>query len=501
LRELPPAIAAPAGKIRNVRPPVSPWFTWRDELLGQLDGAPGPVVALTAFAGQGGVGKSTVASAWADSIEDRYDIIWWVVAAGESPAPNEPPPSIAAGLTKLGRELGLTFADDEPAGERVERVLNELRSTSRSWAVIYDNANSVRSIHAWIARGGAGRSIVTTRSTDTAGLCEPLPVGCFPREIGGPFLQRRVATGNPLAAADAVGAADLSQFLGGLPLALEQAGAKISERGYSFAAYIERLRANLPEELRKAPLPAGYHEPAHLTSVDSIADAATADSLAPLLLAALSFIDPDRPFPLALLRATAPDPWTADHIDDAAAALVARSLLLRRGDSVIAHRLVQEASRSVMTTAEIGTAHSWIARSLLSIFSREFHTVAAACRALEPHAVAIVGPATVWNTQADLLANRLASWWSNIGDLGQAIALYRATLADRERVLGPDHPNTLTSRNNLALALWANGERGTAYGEINRAFDDASRALSEGHPLVAHFKAQTDEMGRQLGLL
>jgi hypothetical protein len=33
------------------------------------------------------------------------------------------------------------------------------------------------------------------------------------------------------------------------------------------------------------------------------------------------------------------------------------------------------------------------------------------------------------------------------GDL-RAISLYEATLTDRERVLGPDHPDSLISRNN-----------------------------------------------------
>jgi Tetratricopeptide repeat len=80
------------------------------------------------------------------------------------------------------------------------------------------------------------------------------------------------------------------------------------------------------------------------------------------------------------------------------------------------------------------------------------------------------------------------------------IALYQATLADHERILGPGHPDTLTSRNNLALALWANREREPAYGEMHRAFDDASWALSEGHPLTIQLKARTDEMGSQRGL-
>ena len=54
----------------------------------------------------------------------------------------------------------------------------------------------------------------------------------------------------------------------------------------------------------------------------------------------------------------------------------------------------------------------------------------------------------------DTLASRnnLAAAYQAAGRLEQAIALYERTLADRERVLGPDHPDTLTSRNNLAAA-------------------------------------------------
>ena len=43
------------------------------------------------------------------------------------------------------------------------------------------------------------------------------------------------------------------------------------------------------------------------------------------------------------------------------------------------------------------------------------------------------------------------------GDLGRAIPLYEQTLADSVRVLGADHPATLTSRNNLAGAYRRRG--------------------------------------------
>ena len=45
--------------------------------------------------------------------------------------------------------------------------------------------------------------------------------------------------------------------------------------------------------------------------------------------------------------------------------------------------------------------------------------------------------------------NNLARTYQSAGRLDQAIPLYEQTLADRERVLGADHPQTLTSRNNL----------------------------------------------------
>jgi len=48
--------------------------------------------------------------------------------------------------------------------------------------------------------------------------------------------------------------------------------------------------------------------------------------------------------------------------------------------------------------------------------------------------------------------NNLAYAYKSAGQLDQAIPLYQATLTDCERVLGPDHPMTSTVRNNLRKA-------------------------------------------------
>ncbi|WP_237505294.1 MULTISPECIES: tetratricopeptide repeat protein [unclassified Streptomyces] len=41
---------------------------------------------------------------------------------------------------------------------------------------------------------------------------------------------------------------------------------------------------------------------------------------------------------------------------------------------------------------------------------------------------------------------------NSLGEHQQAADLHQQNLTDTERILGPDHPATLTSRNNLATA-------------------------------------------------
>jgi len=48
-------------------------------------------------------------------------------------------------------------------------------------------------------------------------------------------------------------------------------------------------------------------------------------------------------------------------------------------------------------------------------------------------------------------SNNVAAWTGQAGDAGGALRLFRALLPDRERVLGPDHPDTLTTRANVAF--------------------------------------------------
>ena len=83
---------------------------------------------------------------------------------------------------------------------------------------------------------------------------------------------------------------------------------------------------------------------------------------------------------------------------------------------------------------------------------------------------------------------RSASWhylayaYESAGDLGRAIPLYERTLADAQRVLGDDHPNTLAFRSNLAGAYSSAGDVGRAIPLYEQTLADMRRVLGEDHP-------------------
>ena len=84
----------------------------------------------------------------------------------------------------------------------------------------------------------------------------------------------------------------------------------------------------------------------------------------------------------------------------------------------------------------------------------------------------------------DTLASRnnLTEAYRDAGRAAEAIPLHERTLADRERVLGPDHPDTLNSRSNLAAAYQAAGRAAEAIPLHERTLADRERVLGPDHP-------------------
>lgn len=77
--------------------------------------------------------------------------------------------------------------------------------------------------------------------------------------------------------------------------------------------------------------------------------------------------------------------------------------------------------------------------------------------------------------------NNLAETLRTQGDLPGARGLQETVLAVRRRVLGVEHPDTLASMNNLAITLWHAGERAAAIDAMQSAVSGFARALGADH--------------------
>ena len=78
--------------------------------------------------------------------------------------------------------------------------------------------------------------------------------------------------------------------------------------------------------------------------------------------------------------------------------------------------------------------------------------------------------------------NNLAGAYEDVGRFGEAIELFERVLADQERVLGPDHPDTLATCNNLAVAYHSAGRFGEAIELCERVLFERERLLGPDHP-------------------
>ena len=80
------------------------------------------------------------------------------------------------------------------------------------------------------------------------------------------------------------------------------------------------------------------------------------------------------------------------------------------------------------------------------------------------------------------IRNNIAAWTGMCGDAAGALRQFIALLPDQERVLGPDHPSTLTIRNNIAAWTGMCGDAAGALRQFIALLPDQERVLGPDHP-------------------
>ena len=95
--------------------------------------------------------------------------------------------------------------------------------------------------------------------------------------------------------------------------------------------------------------------------------------------------------------------------------------------------------------------------------------------------------------------NNLALLYIAQGKYDEAEPLYKRSLAIYEKALGPEHPNTATSLNNLARLYRAQGKYGEAEPLYKRSLAIYEKTLGPEHPLVAIVCENLAELYKKLG--
>src|SRR5262249_34298338 len=147
-------------------------------------------------------------------------------------------------------------AADEKEESALAAVAERLRHEAEGILLIYDNALDAASLQPYLPRGGRAHVLVTSNTHAWRGVAEPVELRVWPKDIGADYLIARTGRTAERAAAEA-----LSEMLGGLPLAHEQAAAYCERLNVAIADYARRFQAasvRLMDDTRHAP--AEYHD-------------------------------------------------------------------------------------------------------------------------------------------------------------------------------------------------------------------------------------------------
>ncbi|MCA1279454.1 tetratricopeptide repeat protein [Saccharopolyspora sp. 7B] len=447
--------------------------------------------------------------------------------------------SYATAATKIGLTRG--DGDEDRASQR---FLEWLAETDRPWLIVLDDLHDPGDLRdLWPPQRFIGRVVVTTHRQDASLAAHHrhlIKVGLFTSSEAVGYIRAKLTDRPELAE----GAAELADDLGYLPLALAQATAYLLDRNLTCADYRRRLadrRRQLAQLLPETgSLPDDHQDTVAATwslSLDWANQLSPAGLARPLLQLA-AVLDPNGipgdVFTTAAVQAhladALEDPGAveADRVADALQNLRRLSLAdidhTDRYRTVRVHALVQRATRETFPEDHSATlAHA--ADALLEIWpeierdTAQSQALRANTDHLHTHTVAhlwhpdahsvlfragsslgetglVAHAATYFHHLHDqthhtlgpdhldtlTTRNNLASWQGEAGDPTGAAHAFEELLTDYTRILGPDHPDTLGTRNNLASWQGRAGDPTGAAHAFEELLTDYTRILGPDHP-------------------
>src|SRR5450755_1608167 len=485
----------------NVPYPQNPLFTGREELLSQLAtalhaGQPTALLQPQAISGLGGIGKTQLALEYAYRYRGDYQAVLWAQADTRE--------NLTLSYLTIATLLDLPEQGEQESARVITAVKNWFQRNT-GWLLILDNADELALARDFLPPSVGGHVLLTTRAQATGRFARRLEVDTLSTELGALFLLHRGgllpidATLDQAKADEQARAREICEELGGLPLALDQAGAYIEETQCNLSDYQQRYQTRKTRLLqRRGGLVADH--PATVATTWSLAfekvehvNPAAAD-----LLRLCAFLAPNA-IPEEIITEGAAhlgptlEPVASDptDLDEAIAALGAYSLMRRNTTekTLSVHRLVQAIQRESMTAEG---EKQWKQRAVQAVNMsypdvqdvKQWDT----CERWLPHALvcaAWIEQEPLGMAEAARLLNQAGGYLDGRARYTEAEPLYVRALAINEQQLGPNHPDTANSLNNLALLYDNQGKYEQAKLLYQRALTIYEQQLGPDHPDTA----------------
>jgi RNA polymerase sigma factor (sigma-70 family) len=464
---LPPEAANHQVVVGDI-PMEPPCFQSRAGLLAELDRASAQVSVIHAVTGLRGLGATQLAAAYARAkLAAGWRLVAWVNGADTG--------SLLAGLATVADATGLADGDSGPGVvDTGAAVRHWLETDGDRCLLVFDDVSDPEVVRPFVPAGGTSRVLITSNRQPAANLGSTVPVDVFSADEASAFLARR--TGRD----DEAGAAAVAAALGHLPLPLALAASVIAGQQHGgYAWYLDRLEAApahvslMSDDGQPYPLSLARTVLLSLQAVRA-ADRTGVSTRVLEIMAGLSPAGIHRELLYSAgqagVLASGGRLVAAGLVDRVLEWLRGRSLLTFSLDSqtVVMHRLVAQVIRIELTRRARLTAACEAAAFILDVYSRALvgSQDRRAVRGILQQVTALLDslaePAIEINEELAwvLLRLRFVGFYHalELGDnTPQAIAVGEPLVEDLARFLGPDHPDTLNSRNSLAAAYLAAG--------------------------------------------
>jgi tetratricopeptide (TPR) repeat protein/DNA-binding XRE family transcriptional regulator len=502
----------------SVPHPRTPFFTGREDILQQLTTilttAQIPELSKScALSGLGGIGKTQTAIEYAHRRALDYTAVFWISA--------ETTESLFSSAMAIAHLLNLPEGQ-EPEEQWVVTAVIRWLSTHDNWLLILDNVENIELVKGFLPAARYGSLLLTTRRQALGITSSILDLKPLTAEEGQQFLLRRarrlnltpIETTSPHLSPSTISEATiLVEYLEGLPLALEQAGAYIDETGCSVAEYLQRYSTQRKHILAHRGLHEGVH-PASVTTtltlsvqqVDQVHPAAVE------LLRFCAFLYPDA-IPEDLFREGASlvgvrlDPVVADpyQFDLALAALRSASLVTRSPETrtLSLHRLVQAVLQDQMDITERRMWSERVVRMLHAVFPdgevagnwarcEQYIAQALVCVSLFEHAECAL-------PEAGELFFKAGSYLVERGRYLEAEPLLVQAIALGERQYGANHAAVIPRLMKRAELFWRQGHYELVEPLLHRVLFLAEQHLGLTHPQSAEALSNLGTLSLQQG--